>query len=516
MVDGVNNMRIGGLASGMDIDQIVGDLMKAERMPLDKLQQDKTLMEWQRDSFRDVNKLLLELDEKILDMKLEKTYTSKSTTSTNPLAVTANAAASSTNGTYSIEVSDLATASINVSDNSIVATGETLDPNKSFAEQPNSFAGGIQTGTFKFYTFDEKGVEVAHEVKVSNTDTLNSVLNRITKADNGVRAFYDNQSGKVVMERTTTGDFNKDTANYGGKEIVFKAGESDFFTGTLGLSQASETGGTNATFKYNGALELESTTNNYTLNGITFNFSNTTPTGQPAKITVSNDVDAAVDKIVAFVDKYNEVIEKINGKLNEDKYRDFKPLTEEQKKEMSDKDIERWEEKAKSGLLKGETILSTGLTGMRQGWYGTVSNTSEFTHLSEIGIKTSSNYLDAGKLIIDEDELKQALSSNPESVYKLFSNDVKGDGRGIINRLEDSIEKTTSNIEEKAGKSTLTQEQYTMGRRLKDMDDRIAAFTRRLTDVENRYWKQFTAMEKAIQRMNEQSAYMLQQFNGGA
>ena len=62
-----SNMRIGGLASGMDIDQLVGDLMKAERMPLDKLTQKKQYLEWQRDDYREMNKSLLELDTLIFD-----------------------------------------------------------------------------------------------------------------------------------------------------------------------------------------------------------------------------------------------------------------------------------------------------------------------------------------------------------------------------------------------------------------------------------------------------------------
>ena len=69
-------------------------------------------------------------------------------------------------------------------------------------------------------------------------------------------------------------------------------------------------------------------------------------------------------------------------------------------------------------------------------------------------------------------------------------------------------------IEERAGKGTHTLEQYTLGRRLKDLNERISAFEARLIRIENRYWNQFTAMEKAIQRMNEQHSYLFSQFSG--
>ena len=70
-------MRVGGLATGMDIESIVNKLMEAERMPLVRLTQDRQMLEWKRDAFRDINKALLELDNMILDMKLSKTYFTK-------------------------------------------------------------------------------------------------------------------------------------------------------------------------------------------------------------------------------------------------------------------------------------------------------------------------------------------------------------------------------------------------------------------------------------------------------
>ncbi len=504
-------MRIGGLATGMDTDQIVEDLMKVEKMPLDKLQQDKTKMEWQRDAFCDVNKLFSELDDQGFDMRLQKTYNSKSTTSSMSSAVTATASASASNGTYEIKVEQLASAAINAGSESIAIDGESIDPTSSMSSQNDLLKGELQTGEFAFATFNEDGEEIIHTITVSEDDSLNDVLKDITSQDNGVRAFFDPQSNKVVMERTETGDFNPD-----GAEISFNVtdGDSSFFTDILGLSEANEQGGENAIFTYNNALTLESKTNTYTLNDMTLTFTETTGDSS-ARIAVSNDVDGALDKITQFVDKYNEVIETVNERLSEEQFRDYKPLTDEQKNAMSEKEIELWEEKAKSGLLKGESILSSGLSNMRQNWYNTVENESSFNHLSQIGITTSSNFRDGGKLLIDEDKLKQALTDDSSSVYKLFSNDVEGSGRGIINRLDDSINNTIKRIESRAGKSTHTLEQYTMGKRIKDMDSRISSFEKKLIDIEDRYWRQFTQMEKAVQQMNSQHGYLMQQFGFG-
>ncbi|MBM7570235.1 flagellar hook-associated protein 2 [Aquibacillus albus] len=522
--------RISGLASGIDTESMVKELMTAERMPLNKMQQDKTWMTWQRDAYREMNKLFFDLDSKILDMKLQKTYNSKSTTSTQSNAVTATATASSSNGTYDINVTQLASKAVNFSQTAISADSENkVDLNGALKDQ-NFANGDITDGdhSFEFSTFDKNGNETVHTVNFTGDNTLNEVFDMIsTESDGKVRAFYDDEMDKVIIERTETGNFNQ-SDTYLGAEIGFNGQtNSAFLTETLQIKNGEqveqddgtfewekvETGGTNAKFTYNDGYDVETFNNSYTLDGVTFQFKDTTDGN--ATISVNNDVDASVEKIVDFVDQYNKLIEEVNGKLREERFRDYKPLTDEQKDEMSENEIELWEEKAKSGLLRSDNILSSGMFDMRQNWYGQVDNSSEFSHLAEIGIETSSNYLDSGKLIVNEDELRQALREDPESVYKLFSNDEEGASRGIVNRLEDSLEATIGRIEERAGKSTHTLEQYTLGKRLRNLDSRIDSFEDRLVQIEDRYWRQFTQMEKAIQQMNQQSNYLMQQFSGG-
>ncbi|HLR42056.1 MAG TPA: flagellar cap protein FliD N-terminal domain-containing protein, partial [Pseudogracilibacillus sp.] len=97
-------MRVGGIASGMDVEAMVNKLMEAERIPLQKLQQQQTTLEWKRDAFRDVNSSLLELDNIVRDMKYTKFYNSKSTTSSNSSVATATAGSGASNGSYDINV----------------------------------------------------------------------------------------------------------------------------------------------------------------------------------------------------------------------------------------------------------------------------------------------------------------------------------------------------------------------------------------------------------------------------
>lgn len=501
------NMRIGGLASGMDIDSIVTDLMKAERIPLNKLNQKKQIFEWQRDQYREMNKLLAELDTMSFNMTLQKTYQTRTATSSSS-AISATASTTATNGIYKLKVDQLATAAVRASHTGI-SGGSKIDTNAVLETQ--TFAGGaVQTGNFSIDTFNEDGTKKTATFTIDPTkDTLNSVLKQITDSNLGLRAFYDSGSDRVVIERTVTGDFNKST-EYGGSEIGFSTG---FLTDILQFNDLSpEAGGTNAKFTYNGVLPIETSKNEYTINNLTIKFNSVTQNEET--ITVGHNTQESFDKIVQYINKYNELIEKVNGKLTETRYRDYHPLSDEEKEGMTEDQVKKWEERAQSGLLRNDSILSGALNQMRMDFYTPISGALEgFRQLSDIGITTTSNYLDRGRLTINEEKLRQKLQESPEAVFKLFSADgTTADTQGIAQRVRKTIKGTITNIEAKAGKSNWTNQQFTIGRNLTTIDSQIDRFEDRLSTVENRYWRQFTEMEKAIQKANSQSAYLMQQF----
>ncbi len=502
----------------MDIDQIVSDLMKAERQPLNKMEQDKEWLTWQRDAYRDVNKQLGELDTLAFDMKLERTYNSKSVSSSTD-AVSATASSAAGNGDYTLSVEKLATSAYNFSETTLTKDGAIFDPDADLSTQQGNLKNNLTLGeTFSITTYNEDGTKNTQSFDVTGDKSLNDILSEISDSDLGVRAFYDESADKVMMERTVTGNFNQDENEFLGAEIGFD-GSAEFLATTLGIKNGdnssgtwklNEKGGQDAEFTYNNGLKISSHSNNYTLNGVTFNFNDVTDGN--VKLSVSNNVDDALDKIVEFVDKYNKIIEDLNGKVQEKKYRDFSPLTDKQKEDMEEREIELWDEKAKSGLLRNDSVVEGALVKMRENWYTPVQNTGNFTMMSEIGITSSSNYRDAGKLTITETDLRKALREDPESVHQLFSG--TDEQPGIARRLETSIQETVKSIEQKAGKSTSLDNNFILGNRIDDLDDAMDSFQDRLNNIEDRYWREFGAMEKALQRMNSQSAFIMQNFSG--
>ncbi|WP_456318062.1 flagellar filament capping protein FliD [Priestia megaterium] len=598
-------VRVSGLASGMDIDQIVSDLMKAERMPIDKMKKQKQTLEWQRDDYRSMNLLLSEFNNLAFNMTLQSSYSSKTVSSSDETKVKAAATSSAANASYTLSNVTMATAAQSIS----TSIDSSMDPTKSLWSQRGSMDSSVwtektveqaaitlsadtstvklakgaisavnqNTGTLNSISVTTDGTSKEYKVTIGtkaetlssdevfinedtgemtfgttltsgstieafsyqqnvlkfsittydsngkatgdNTDgstpfefdgstSLNTLLTQISNSKVGISAFFDEGTNKVVMTRKDTGNLSSaDSAD--GSNMVFSGG---FLTSFLQL--AGDAKGTDAKFTLNG-LETTRKSNTFTTGGVTYTLQNNF-TGD-VRVNVSNDTQKVFDTIKDFVTKYNELIEKINGKITEERDRNYQPLTDEEREKLTDKQAEQWDDKAKSGLLKGDSILSSGLNQMRSNWYASVSGVSGgFSQLTDIGISTSANYSDRGKLVIEGDgtKLKEAIEKDPQSVMDLFMKSGSTTSeKGIVRRLRDTITQTVSKVEQRAGRSTWTSEQFLLGRNLKSVNSQITSFESRLTQVEDRYYRQFTAMEKAIQNANAQSAQLSQYFS---
>ncbi|MFN2744441.1 MULTISPECIES: flagellar hook-associated protein 2 [Bacillus] len=496
--------RITGLASGMDIDSMVENLMRAERTPLDKLNQKKQRLEWQRDSYRDINKKLEEFSKYVFDnMILSTNYNKKTVSSSDTSKVTAKAVNAENNVTTQIKVGNLATASTYKSTGTI-----------------NYTAGSARTLTFNVTKPGEtKSSPVS--IKISSSDTLDQVVSKINSSGLGVTAMKENI-------KNAAGDYVETialTSNATGAGGVIQAADSataSFMSDQLGFTLdasnnlTASTEGVDAVITFNG-LEMKKSSNTFNVNGVEYTLTGVTgiaDTDTPVTISTATDVDGIYDSIKEFVDKYNELVDEINSKLNENKYRDYQPLTDEQKKAMSEDEIKLWEEKAKSGLLRNDSILSGSTNAMRAKMYESVSVNGQTLQLAEFGITTTSIYSLRGHLEIDEDKLKEKIAEDPQAVVNLFKADgVTSGEKGIARRLRETLEDTVNQIEKKAGNSGLASSQYILGKSLSSVENSISDMENRLKDIENRYYNKFTALETAIQKMNSQSEYISQMFS---
>ncbi len=502
-------MRIGGLASGIDTESIVNDLMKAERIPLDKVTQKKQFFEWQLNDYRAANRGLKEFSENLFDnMILGKKFSQKDVSISSPNDVSIKSVGNSDNFSGTISVQQLAT-NANLKGQAIHEDNKVLK----------------QGGTISITAPGGKG---AIDIELAKGDTMKDVVKKINeKAD--VRAFYDDDTGRIGITAKQSGgdailDSNGDVSSASSSSYIQITDKEGTLTETLGLSSTGNLGkpGMNSKFTYNG-MDLERGSNNFTLDGMEI----TLKEANDKNITfnTTTDTEAVFETVTKFVDDYNSLIEDLNKKIRESTYRDFQPLSSEQKKDMTDKEIELWEEKAMSGTLRNNPEITSLLTTMRNvltrsvkiGETGTGSDTKDVSiSLHSIGISTSKNYLDNGKLVIDEKKLKEAITKNPADVEKLFvGNGEDPKEKGIVVQLRTEVNITQKALQRKAGSAGDTNQAFTLGRTLENMNKQIDRFENRLKMTEARYWKQFNAMENAIQRANAQSASLMSSFGGG-
>lgn len=523
-------MRIGGLASGMDIDGLVEKLMSAEKAPLNKLFQNKQKYEWQRDSYRGVNKELKAFDEYIQKNMMYKKDFAKKTVSSSNGAVSATSVSTQNGQTLNIDkVSQLAKAGNTSGGKNVIAAGTA-------GSTKISDIAGITPGNVEMSVLQTDGTFKDVKLEFTSSDTVDSVISKL-KDGTGLNAFYDKNSGQISISTRATGDGEKYkvaqpdgtapgefTFRDKSASVIIKNDSNNFF-GNLGFAtddlrdvnnrdvsvgKGLITNGKNAKLEVNG-LEIERQSNTFEVDGFSVTLNNTfdSTNTQPITLTSKTDTDNMMDKIQKFVDTYNGLVESLTSQTKEKKYRDFPPLTDEQKKDMEEKEIELWEEKAKSGTLRSDSIVQSALASLRSDMYskGSGSN-AEFDMLFKIGITTSDKTSDNGKLVIkDEAKLREAIEKDPDAVYELFSGTTEKPG--IADRLQKSIKTATINIEKKAGKADSVNNTFNLGLALNDAEDRITNWKRKLEDIEARYWKQFTAMETAINKANQQSSIFM-------
>ena len=409
---------------------------------------------------------------------------------------------------------------------------------------------GILSENFNFGTDDKLSFTInGKEFTVSKDDTLSSIFTRINRSDAGVTIRFDTINNCFVMQSKNTGSAavidNEDNTD----------GDGSNFFGALGIKTTTKqrgdiTRGTNASLIID-KVKVERPTNEFTIDGVTFRLQEMADGAESisATITVTSNPDELLEKIKAFVNKYNEVVELINTKLNEERYSDYKPLTSEEKAEMTENEIKLWEEKARSGLLRNDSTLRNILYEMRRALYdGIYADASDSSsklslHLSNIGITTSSNYKDGGKLVINEEKLRNAIINNPDEVVQLFTKDDSGISyyntlsdpskrqerykeSGLAVRLSDIIQdniRTIGNnrgqkgaLIEKAG-ITGDSSEYTnlLYKQIKSLDNSIYEMTLKLIEKENDYYDKFTAMEEALNQMYSQTSWLTSMLSKG-
>lgn len=387
------------------------------------------------------------------------------------------------------------------------------------------------------YKFKLNGKEIevkAYEDGGKYYITRKDLVNAINSSDANVTVTYQEAADKFTFTSKVNGASG--VIDFGGNDDTTKALLSNAF-GLDKTEMGKEVRGKDAivAVKYAGSdqvVELRRDSNTFTVDGLTMSLKGTFGYGADGnlvnpndetnaiEINASVDVDKLMDTIKSFVADYNAIVDLVNGELTTKHDRDYDPLTSDQKGELSESEISKWETKAKEGLLYGDSDLRGLSMDLR-----VVVSGGLLTKFEEIGINLSSSYSDNGKLNIDESKLRAALETDPESVQKLFTSTAGKDAEGneTFNGLATNLKnvmnkyvKTIGSMEtkgiliRKAGSKSAAQSltQNTYYDQLTAIDKMIDKLKARLKTEQDRYISQFSTLETMIANMNSQSSYL--------
>lgn len=385
-------------------------------------------------------------------------------------------------------------------------------------------------GKSYYYDFTSTTNTVAGDATYigAKNKSISDILNDISKGSN-VNISYSQLDRKFYMTSKDTGSSQNIT--------ITDDPENQFINTLFGTTTA--TAGTDAVVKItqpNGSSNtIIQSSNSFTVDGIQYTL-NSKPTSA-VTFDVAGNADDTFDKIKAFIDSYNELITDIGNKVEEKKQYTYLPLTDDEKESMSEAQITKWEDKAKQGILSGDSTLQSMLLKMRQAFFDNVDGAG--VNLFDIGLNTSSDVSQRGKIIIDEDKLKTALKEDPDKVMNLFiqkstshssySRTLNSTDRaerykeeGIFNRISDILEDNVSTFRDSNGKKgtlleiagikgDFTEYKNYLTDQIKEKESSVSDMLTKIYDREDRYYKQFAELETAMNKLNSQSSWLMSQ-----
>lgn len=366
-------------------------------------------------------------------------------------------------------------------------------------------------------------------IDIKKGSTINEIISAINNSDAGVTVSYMKNSDKLVITSKEDGASGK--IELGKGDPAKQPGTTDITNilfGSITEADIEKGKGQDAivAVQYAGSsevIELRRGTNTFNQDGLNITVKGTfgydasgqvqQGTGEEVTFESTANTDNILKTIKDMVTAYNEIVDLVNSLVSTKPDRDYAPLTDDQKEEMSEEQIEKWEKKAKEGILFGDDLLRNLSSDLRFVAGGALMN-----QLEAIGISEASGYTSNGKLTIDENKLKNALESEPDKVAKLFSDPNNGLMTNM-KKVTDSYAKTwgtkgslIARAGSEASATSLTDNEiYTS---MKDIDSIIKQLQERLKNEQDRYISQFTTLETVIAQMNSQSSY-LSSMSGG-
>ena len=499
-------IRMTGMVSGLDTDSIVKELVSAYSTKKEKYEKEQTKLGWKQEIWKSLNKEVNSFYKSVGNLRFDSGYNTKKTTSSDSTKATVSASGNATVGTQKLHVLSTAQsgyltgAEIKTAANEKVTTSTKLSDLGVTADEI----------TFNEGPENNSASGTTKQIKVGKDSTISDVVNQLKDA--GLNANFDAGNRRFYLSSSDSGyatDFN----------ITADSSDTNSTTllNALGLGKtAKKIDGSDAVIVLNG-VKYTSTTNNFSINGLSISVNGVTDKvddlekvdvdalddSKAVSISTTTDTQGIYDKIKDFLTSYNNIINKMTKLYNADSAKNYEPLTDDEKSQMSDSEVEKWETKIKDSLLRRDSNLSTIMNAMTTSIFG----------ISTLGYMNSAeNEQNAYHIDGDEDDentsgnkdkLMAALSSDPDTVIDFM--------KQLSTNLYTAIDKQMQSNSLRSRYSIYNDKEMTS--QYTSYTKTIAEWETKISDKEDYYYKKFSKMETALSKLNSQTSSLSGMFS---
>jgi len=514
----MGKIRITGMNSGLDTDAMVRELVNAYEKQGEKYTKAKTKTEWKQEAWNTLNgKIKNFFSKSVNNMRFSSAYSKKKTTISDASKASIVTSAGAVNGTQTLKVTGLAkTAYLTGKELTTDKSGNAVTKNTTLAQL--GYTGGEttikvgkgayneQTGEYESYTTTP--LEIKGDMTIEEFSKQVSAL--------GYNANFDEGTGRFFISSKESGVKN----NFGFKAVNGDGADALSFLGlnvTNTDNGAYKTDGSDATIELNGA-KFKSATNTFSINGLTITAKEVT--SETLSLVTDTDYDEIYDNVKSFLKEYNSLINEMDKLYNAKSAKGFEPLTAEEKDAMTDDEIEKWEAKIKDALLKDDAEVDNIASVMRNAMLSSFEIDGTKYSLSSFGINTLSYFIapenEKNAFHIDgdkddpdtsgnEDRLRAMIASNPTVTADFFQK--------LSQNLYDAMNKIQKNSDSYTSYGSFFSDKK-LAKDLDDQGKQVTKWEEYVAKMEDKYYKQFTAMESAMSSLQSQQSYISQLFAG--
>jgi flagellar hook-associated protein 2 len=371
----------------------------------------------------------------------------------------------------------------------------------------------------------------------ASTTSLGDIMKAVNASAAGVKMSYSSLTDSFTLTSSETGaQSNVQVNDTTGSLMGALFGGATLAQGSDAVVKMSLDGSTNEA----DMITLTRSSNTFTVDGTQISLLGKASgdAQEGIGITLSYDTDAIATRISSFVTDYNELLKTLTDALSEEVDKDYQPLTEDERADLSEDEIAKWEAKAKSGLLHGDSALSSIASELRSGMGAIVkalAGGDDSMMLASMGL-TTGNYAEKGQIHLDTSKLKEALEGDAGKVLRAFTQkssisysayasaeqmQQRFNESGVLWRISDVLSKNLATVGKKGALINLVgspNSSYTantdIGKKISSMEARIETMKDKMQDEEDRYWDRFTAMESALSKLQSQNNWLTSMLGG--